>query len=297
MEKLPSVSVIIPVYNDAQRLQQTLEALCAQTYPSARYEVIVVDNGSTDESVEVARRFSEVTALSETRHTASPYSARNRGIEAARGEVIALLDATCVPDEKWIDQGIQCLTGNAADLVGGEVRFVFQDDPTAGELFDALVNIRMKESIERGKAKTANLFVRREMFDTLGLFPEGLRSGGDVRWTRQAVNEGHVLAFCEGAVVYKSARTIWPLLRKQWRVAKAQPDIWRKEGRKLSLIKALILAVIPPRLSVLKKKIRESKYPEAEEHLFKLWLVNYLVGFVMRFGQGYALVRQRLTYS
>lgn len=53
----PFVSVVIPVYNDAQRLRETLEALRVQRYPADQYEVIVIDNGSEDESAEVARSF------------------------------------------------------------------------------------------------------------------------------------------------------------------------------------------------------------------------------------------------
>lgn len=80
----PFVPVVIPVYNDAQRLRETLEALRVQRYPADRYEVIVIDNGSEDESTEVARSFAEVKVLSETTYLSSPYSARNRGIEAKK---------------------------------------------------------------------------------------------------------------------------------------------------------------------------------------------------------------------
>lgn len=285
----PFVSVVIPVYNDAQRLRKTLRALQAQTYPSDCYEVIVVDNGSTDESVHVARGFPDVQVLVEAHHAGSPYSARNRGIEAARGEILALLDATCVPVEGWMERGIECVTAENADLVGGDVAFSFEGEPTLGELFDALTNIRMKESVKQGRAKTANLFVRREVFDSLGLFPEGIRSGGDVRWTQHAVTEEYMLAFCEEARVHKAARPLLPLLKKQWRVGRAHPKIWRDEGRKIGLAKVLALALIPPSLARLKKTIQKSRYPQAKRHLGPLWLVNYLARFVTRLGQSYTL--------
>jgi len=290
----PFVSVVIPVYNDAPRLRQTLEALQKQTYPSDCYEVIVVDNGSTDESVQVARGFSDVEVLIETQHTGSPYSARNRGIEVARGEIIALLDSTCVPVEHWMEKGVECMTAGGADLVGGDVAFSFQGDPTPGELFDALTNIRMRESVKQGRAKTANLFVRRNVFDGLGLFPERIRSGGDVRWTQRAVTENYVLAFCEEARVHKSARSLLPLLKKQWRVGKAHPKVWREDGREIGLIKVLTLALIPPSRAQLRKTVQESRYPEAEKHLWTLWLVNYLARFITRLGQGYTLAADYL---
>lgn len=287
----PFVSVIIPVYNDAERLRQTLVALLAQTYPSECYEVIVVDNGSTDASPEVVRSYDGVTLLYENEHRSSPYSARNRGIEVAKGEIIALLDATCVPVREWIAQGVRCLSSKGADLVGGNVEFSFQGEPTAGELFDSITNIRMRESVQQGKAKTANLFVRRGVFDAMGLFPEGIRSGGDVRWTRRATEEGYVLVFCEGATVRKPARRLWALLKKQWRVAQGQPAIWRQEGREIGLLKIAILAFLPPSISRLKEMIRKRGGPGAENRVVELWLVYYVIRFVMRAGQGFAVMK------
>lgn len=287
----PRVSVVVPVFNDAERLQQTLEALRTQTYPDERHEVIVVDNGSTDGSSEVARAFDEVTLLYELDHLSSPYSARNRGIEAAKGDDIALLDATCVPVREWMAEGVQCLSSKGADLAGGNVEFSFQGKPTAGELFDSITNIRMRESVQQGKGKTANLFVRREVFDAIGLFPEGVRSGGDVRWTRRATEEGHVLVFCEGATVRKPARRLWALLKKQWRVAQGQPAIWRQEGREIGLLKIAILAFLPPSVSRLKEMVQKRGGPEAERRVVELWLVYYVIRFVMRVGQGTAILR------
>jgi hypothetical protein len=127
------------------------------------------------------------------------------------------------------------------------------------------------------------------VFDSLGPFPEGVRSGGDVRWTQRAVTEDYALAFCEEARVYKSARSLLPLLKKQWRVGKAHPKIWRENGREVGLIKVLALALIPPSRARLRNTVRESRYPEAEKHLWTLWLVNYLARFITRLGQGYTL--------
>jgi len=97
----PFVSVIIPVYNDPERLKTCLQALEEQTYPQSSYEVIVVDNGS-DESIEpIVTEFNQAKAGYEP-HPGS-YAARNKGLSLARGEVIAFTDADCIPALDWIE--------------------------------------------------------------------------------------------------------------------------------------------------------------------------------------------------
>jgi len=207
MVTTPFVSVIIPVFNDAADLQLTLTALEQQTYPHERFEIIVVDNRSTDGSVDVAQHFPNTRLLCEYHYPSSPYSARNRGLEVAKGEVIVLLEATCVPVPDWLSEAIKTSAQKQVDLVGGRVEFRFAAErPSVAELFDAMTNIRMREAIVfRKVAKTANLLVRRAVFEAIGPFPEGLRSGGDIRWTRQATAAGYQLVFCEAAMVNKAA--------------------------------------------------------------------------------------------
>lgn len=220
-----STSIIIPVFNDGHCLPDLVEQI-NRCRSGLEAELIIVDNGSTDGTEEVVYGLSRVKYLSESSQLKSPYSARNRGIEIANGEVIALLDATCMPSDGWLRKGLDCLKETRADIVGGAVLFDFEGKLTVAKFFDALTNIKMKESIEgRGVAKTANLFVKREVFEDVGMFPEGVRSGADVRWTGKATEMGKQLIFCPEAKVYKIARGFYDLIRKQWRVAKGRKEI------------------------------------------------------------------------
>src|SRR3712207_160037 len=99
-EGLPYVTVIVPVYNDAGRVGSCLAALEAQTYPRQRYEVIVVDNGSTDATPAVVQSF-RVRLLFE-RQVRSSYAARNAGLAEAKGVIIALTDSDCTPTPGWL---------------------------------------------------------------------------------------------------------------------------------------------------------------------------------------------------
>ena len=96
MTDQPFISVIIPVWNSPDLLAKCLAALAVQSYPRERYEVLVVDNGSTDSTAAVARNYPFVTLLSEP--VPGAYRARNRGLAAARGEYVAFTDADCIPD-------------------------------------------------------------------------------------------------------------------------------------------------------------------------------------------------------
>jgi glycosyltransferase involved in cell wall biosynthesis len=99
------VSVVIPTYNASQKLRECLEALQKQTYPRERYEIIVVDDGSTDDTKSIIEvgggRFPIRYCFQENK---GPAAARNRGAGMAQGDVILFTDADCVPSETWIQE-------------------------------------------------------------------------------------------------------------------------------------------------------------------------------------------------
>lgn len=224
-EGIPFVSVIVPVYNDPDGIRQCLEALEKQTYPDDRYEVLVVDNGSTDETDNVIREF-DVTYLLEDEIQGS-YAARNLGLRQATGEIVGMIDADCTPTKTWIEAGVTAFQKTEAALISGRVEFTFSRERTSAERFDASVNMRNDKAINRGVAKTANLFTRAEVVDKIGTFPEHLISGGDVYWTKTATSSGFELVYEPDAVVRHPARQLGPLLKKQYRVGKGQIQIWK----------------------------------------------------------------------
>ena len=242
----PFVSIIIPVFNNHRGLERTLRAIEKQTYPCDSFEVIVIDNGSKYSPAKICGNYS-VIFIEEHLHLNSPYSARNRGLEISKGEIVVLIDTTCAPDEEWLKNGVSAIE-SSADLVGGDVIFDVSIESSVGEIYDSLVNVRMKESIaNRGVAKAGNLFIKTEVFNEIGRFPEGLRSGGDVRWTAKATRSGFRLVFGHNVIAYILPRGFRDVLRKQWRVAKGHPAIWKECGGLMNgSIKKGILCFIPP---------------------------------------------------
>lgn len=205
---LPLVSVIVPVFNDAGRLRSCLLALAAQSYPRDRFEVIVVDNGSTDGPEAVIALFPFADLIAEP--GAGSYAARNRGIDAARGNVIAFTDSDCIPAPTWIEAGVAALTAEAnCGMVGGAIELFYACPPrlTDVEQYEAVFAFPQQMYVTQSHyAATANLFTWRRVFDQVGRFQAGLRSGGDREWGNRLYAQGLAQKFSPAAVVYHPAR-------------------------------------------------------------------------------------------
>lgn len=120
--QIPSVSVVVPAYNRAGFLPACLASLCSQTYPSDNYEIILVDDGSTDRSAEKAREILRCWGgMFQVIQKANggPASARNAGIRASTAEFVACIDVDCVADTNWLEQLVSVLYTSDAAGVGG----------------------------------------------------------------------------------------------------------------------------------------------------------------------------------
>ena len=215
----PFVAVIVPVYDDAERLTRCLRALEEQTYPADQYQVLVVDNGSSEDIAGVCRAFPRVRCLLEPRP--GSYAARNKGIASTDGELLAFTDSDCLPHRDWLERGAAHLQAEPdLGMVGGNV-LVFPKDPsrkTAVELYESAFAFPQRQRIEAEHwSVTANLLVRRDVMEAVGPFDAELRSGGDAEWCRRAHAAGHRLAYAEDARVDHPARASLAELRAKAR--------------------------------------------------------------------------------
>ena len=174
MQSAPSVSVIIPARDAAPTINRTLEALAAQELDEP-FEVIVIDDGSRDETPALVRRFEPFVTLIRSEHGEGPGTARNRGVSVARAPVLAFTDADCFPTSRWLARGMEAIA--RADLVQGKV----EPDPGAARTpFDRTLAVER----DGGFYQTANLFVTRETFDAVGGFRDwALERPGRRRWS------------------------------------------------------------------------------------------------------------------
>ncbi|MFN2598389.1 MAG: glycosyltransferase family 2 protein [Pyrinomonadaceae bacterium] len=228
------MSVIVPVWNDAERLDGCLRALEGQTYPGHLYEVIVVDNDSADEVGYVAARHARARVVREA--TPGSYAARNTGLAHARGGVIAFTDADCLPASDWIEKGVARLTrGGGRSVVAGRIETFPRSpqQPNAVERYEVLVALAQREFVSKYKfGATANLFALREVFAQAGPFLAEVKSGGDLEWGRRIAGCGYRLEYADDICVRHPARaSLSQLYSKIVRVTGGLHDLRRIKGR------------------------------------------------------------------
>jgi cellulose synthase/poly-beta-1,6-N-acetylglucosamine synthase-like glycosyltransferase len=212
----PFVSVVISARNEAERIGTCLEALARQSYPRDRYEVIVVDDRSDDDTASVVRRFERrLPALTVLRiDTPDPDMAPKKfaiqtGIQAARGRIILCTDADCRPEPKWIESMTACFTESVGMVIGYS-----PIDPSRGlsvlQPFVALDSLALASlacaSALWKKPVTAtgrSLAYRREVFDEVGGFRSiGRFISGDDDLLLQLVRKTHwSVAYCTESLV------------------------------------------------------------------------------------------------
>jgi glycosyltransferase involved in cell wall biosynthesis len=162
----PAVSVVIPARDAAPTLERTLSCLLRQDVGES-FEILVVDDGSTDETPAIAERHAPAVTLIRSVRSDGPGGARNRGASVARAPVLAFTDADCFPTPGWVRLGLQRMREGGLDVLQGAV----SPDPQARrEPFDRTVTVEQ----EVGFYPTANLFVQRGLFDELGGFSDWL---------------------------------------------------------------------------------------------------------------------------
>jgi glycosyltransferase involved in cell wall biosynthesis len=194
----PQVSVIVPVRDNAPGIASLLTALAAQTLPRDRFEVVIGDDGSRSGPLaQTAVDVCWARVASGPRRTS--YAARNRAVGEARGGTLAFCDSDCLPDPDWLEQGLAALA--EADVVAGEVTFHPPAAPSVWSLLTIDMFLDQERAVRRSRAVTANLFVRRDLFDRLGGFDETLPSGGDYDFAQRAVEGNARLAYAPRAVV------------------------------------------------------------------------------------------------
>ncbi len=192
-----AVSVVIPARNSATTIGKTLDALERQDLEEP-YEVLVVDDGSTDATAAIVEEAEGPIRLLRA-SPSGPAGARNRGAAEARGAVLAFTDSDCVPTRRWLRAGLEAM--RSADLVQGAV----EPDPGASH-YPLERTVWVVEEV--GLYETANLFVRRELFERLGGFEDWLAPvvgkplAEDVWLGWRARRAGAAVVFSEDALVH-----------------------------------------------------------------------------------------------
>lgn len=222
----PTLSVIVPIYNGDRDIPGLVTQLLAQTYPPDRVEYLLVDNGSRDRTPElleaaVAAAIDQGRSLRVLHYTAvqSSYAARNAGIRAATGEILAFTDADCYPTPTWLAELIAGFVQPEVGAIAGEIQ-AFPSQNWLERYAERKQILSQQNTLHHPfcpYGQTANLAVRARIFQQIGLFRPYLTSGGDADWCWRMQREGSwQLAFAPRAVIQHHHRSTLRELRRQW---------------------------------------------------------------------------------
>jgi glycosyltransferase involved in cell wall biosynthesis len=210
----PFVSIIVCSYNGAKTLGECLESLGQLDYP--HYEIILVDDGSTDNTPEIAARFPDVRYIYQTNHGLS--HARNHGAALAKGEIFAYTDSDCMADPDWLYYLLSTLLGGDYGGVGGP-----NVSPPAQNWIQACVaaapggpsHVLLTDTVAE-HIPGCNMAWYRWAFENVGGFdPEYHKAGDDVDFCWRVQQAGHAIAFSPTAVVWHHRRFTLRAFRKQ----------------------------------------------------------------------------------
>jgi cellulose synthase/poly-beta-1,6-N-acetylglucosamine synthase-like glycosyltransferase len=199
------VSVIVPVRDARDDLPALAKALARQTFNGGRSEILFVDNGSADGSVEwLQTNMPPGGRLLHCSHRHNAYAARNAGVEQAVGQILAFTDADCRPADDWLERGVDALRRHVR--AAGRIVVQCSRRSTLAEELDASRFLRQQRFVQESFGATANLFVRRQVFSRVGLFDDRLVSGADHEFGSRAGAAGLAIAYAPEAVVNHRAR-------------------------------------------------------------------------------------------
>lgn len=233
---LPSVSVVVCAYNAGGTLRECLESLMHLDYPD--FEVILVDDGSKDNTPQIAADYPEVKYIRQTNHGLS--YARNVGAEHSGGEIVAYTDADCVADEDWLRCLMQAMRDQAVPAIGGPNITPHSDGWSAlcvasspGNPSHVMFDDRYAEHIPG-----CNMAFRRNVLHELGGFDAQFRAAGDdVDFCWRILDHGGAIGYAPGAFVWHHRReTVKAYLKQQIGYGRAEAILHFMHPHRFSLL-------------------------------------------------------------
>jgi glycosyltransferase involved in cell wall biosynthesis len=223
----PKVSVIIPIYNGEEDLPGLLACLRSQSYPRELTEFWLIDNNSHDNTAKIIQTAIEETAQKgiklfylKEEEIQSSYAARNRGIKASTGKILAFTDVDCRPQGDWLETLIKPFINPKISIVAGEIKGIMGNSllEKYAHTYKVLSPKYCLENSFCPYGQTANLAIRKELLYEVGLFRPYLTSGGDadICWRILKATDTEI-EFASEAIIFHRHRNNLKDFKSQWK--------------------------------------------------------------------------------
>jgi glycosyltransferase involved in cell wall biosynthesis len=236
------VSIIIPVRNAERTIRPCVVSILKLQYP--RFELIVIDDGSSDKTLSILKEFSSDERLKVlSGQHGGPSRARNLGIQQSRGEYIAFTDGDCVVPENWLQELVDAMGGDGNIAGVGGAQLSPDDDTSFGKSIYTFMKavgfltgyMKAKPGtntiVETDHNPSCNALYKKEVLDEVGGFSEGLWPGEDVDLDYRITKSGYRLLMAPQAVVYHyRPSTLSRFMKMMYNYGLVQTFLIRKYG-------------------------------------------------------------------
>ncbi len=221
---VPKVSFVIPTMNNIRTIRRCLESIRAQDYPSL--EIVVVDGGSTDGTLEVARELADRVAI--VKGTLG--LARDRGAKIATGDIIGVFDSDIyLPHRKWLSGAVDALLSRDRAAILWPINVPPQNSSWVAKAYFTLWEYRLRTS--KNPIPGGNILVLRRAYEEVGGIDPGLHFGEDYDLTIKILRRGYTYIIYPDPIIHDTMRSLKQYTKKQFwgarSLKKAPPEIVR----------------------------------------------------------------------
>lgn len=223
------ISIVVPALNAEKMIENCVKSLLDQQYLKEKYEIIIIDNGSTDNTLKLLEKFRKRILISKEPKKGS-YCARNKGIKISKGDIIAFIDSDCVADRKWLSQ-ISRAFDNKTKLVGGRIK-ALKPYNNLLRYYDIFGHPQeLSFASDNPFFATANMAIRKKDVKKLAYFNESLKSGGDVEFCSRLIKDKKEIYYEPKAIVeHMYCNSLIKFMKRQYYYGKWHRKI-RKQNR------------------------------------------------------------------
>ncbi|WP_080509891.1 glycosyltransferase family 2 protein [Halorubrum saccharovorum] len=288
IQENPFVSIVIPVYADPDGLQTTLESAVNQTYSS--FEIVIALTPSSGETRVIAEKYlddyPDLVHLSEV-HEKGRARARNAGIEAANGDIVAFVDADIWMESDWLETTLFDLKASDADYLACNVTIQSTCNSSFIGKYDQAISIPVKHYIEEYHfAPTAALLLTRKLLEDVGVFDPELMSGEDREFGNRVFDQGYNLCMSNCEVYHPPRKNLTEQIKKAIRIGIGIEQLRLQYPDRYSFPSLFSpLSYAPPSPTRLKSRMANNNYEPRPSEWFLFYIINHFLKIYQQYGR------------